>query len=55
MYINLFLTSDVPASEILAKDSPITIQDEAVLFEDCKSTEHQGQGDGPPVETSSVE
>lgn len=50
--VTRFFARDVPASEILTKEVSIGVQDEAVLFEDCKSAEHQGQGDGPPVEAS---
>lgn len=49
------MISDVPASEILRKGTPTPPEDEAVLFEDCKSADHQGQGDGPRVETTQLE
>lgn len=42
---------DVLASEVLKEES-LTLSINDTIYEDVKGSEHHGQGDGPPVETT---
>lgn len=43
---------DVLASEVLKKEGALALSINDSAYEDVKNSEHHGQGDGPPVETT---
>lgn len=44
---------DVLASEVLKEETLASLSINDTIYDDVKNSEHHGQGDGPPVETTS--
>ncbi|KAI4461927.1 constitutive coactivator of peroxisome proliferator-activated receptor gamma [Holotrichia oblita] len=46
-------SGDVLASEVLKEETLASLSINDTIYDDVKNSEHHGQGDGPPVETTS--